>query len=193
MLEYRIDVLLAGDIPDRLAEFARLPDPAVVFRRADLRHLAPAVEVLAIDDALGAESEHVLPLALVRDDADRVGAGCRADLHPEHPEAARSAPDQHVVPGLEGVRRMAEQHPVGGRESERIGGRFLPGQMLRLGHELARLHAAELGERAVRRLVAPDALRWRQHRIAAVAFLVVAVILIAMDDDLVADLPAPRS
>jgi hypothetical protein len=56
---------------------------------------------------------------------------------------------------------------------------------------LARLHAAKLRERAVRRLVAPDALRWRQQRIAAVAVLVVAVILIAVDDHLVADLPAP--
>src|SRR5216684_4393351 len=98
MLEHRIDVQLAGDIPDRLAEFARLPDPAVVFRRANLRHLAPAVEVLAIDNALGPEFEHILPLALVRDDADGVGARCRADLHAEHPEAARSAPDQHVIP-----------------------------------------------------------------------------------------------
>src|SRR6266852_279543 len=106
MLEHRIDVLLAGDIPDRLAEFARLPDPAVVFRRADLRHLAPAVEVLAIDDALGPEFEHVLPLALVRDDADRVGARCRADLYPEYPKAARGAPYQHVVAGLKRVRRM---------------------------------------------------------------------------------------
>src|SRR5215470_18097352 len=99
MLEHRIDVLLAGDIPDRLAEFARLPDPAVVFARADLRHLAPAVEVLAIDDALSAEAENVLPLALVGDDADSVGARRRADLHAEHPEAARGAPHQHVIPG----------------------------------------------------------------------------------------------
>jgi hypothetical protein len=57
-------------------------------------------------------------------------------------------------------------------------------------HELARLHAAELGERAIRRLVAPDALAGREHRVAAVALLVVAVILVAVDDDLVTDLPA---
>jgi hypothetical protein len=87
---------------------------------------------------------------------------------------------------------MAEQHSVGGRQCERVGRRLLPGEMLRLGHELARLHAAELRERAVRRLVAPDALRRRQHGIAAIAVLVVPVILIAMDDHLVADLPAPH-
>src|SRR5208283_1754423 len=62
----------------------------------------------------------------------------------------------------------------------------------RLAHQLARLHAAELRERAVRRLVAPDALRRRQQRIAAVAILVVAVVLIAVHDDFVADLPAPH-
>ena len=62
--------------------------------------------------------------------------------------------------------------------------------MLRARHQLTVLHAAELREGAVRRLVAPDALRGGEHRIAAVAFLVVAVVLVAMDDDLVADLPA---
>ena len=87
---------------------------------------------------------------------------------------------------------MAEQHAIGGRQRERVAGRFFPGQMRRLRHQLARLHAAELRERAVRRLVAPDALRRRQQRIAAVAVLVVAVVLIAVDDDLVADFPAPH-
>ena len=61
--------------------------------------------------------------------------------------------------------------------------------MLRPLHQLAVLNAAELGERPVRRLIAPDALRGREHRVAAVAFLVVAVVLVAVDDDLVADLP----
>ena len=127
---------------------------------------------------------------LVGDDADGVGAGRGDELHAEHAEAARRAPHQNVVAGLERVRRMAEQHAIGGRERERVAGRFFPGQMRRLAHQLARLHAAELRERAVRRLVAPDALRRRQQRIAAVAILVVAVVLIAVDDDFVADLPA---
>src|SRR6202023_3328504 len=143
-----------------------------------------------VDHALGAELEHVLALALVRDDADRVRPRGGAQLQAEHTEAAGGAPYQYVVAGLEGVRRMAEQHTVGGRKRQRIGGRLLPGEMLRLLHELARLHPAELRERAVRRLVAPDALGRREHRIAAVALLVVAVVLIAVDDDLVADLPA---
>src|SRR6476469_6874547 len=62
--------------------------------------------------------------------------------------------------------------------------------MLRAFHQLAGLHLAELRERAVRRLVAPDALAGGEHRIAAVALLVVAVVLVTVDDDLVADLPA---
>src|SRR5690348_6393810 len=60
-----------------------------------------------------------------------------------------------------------------------------------LRHQLARLHPAELRERTVRRLVTPYALRGREQRIAAVAFLVVAVVLITVDDDLIADFPAP--
>ena len=158
----------------------------------DLRHLAPALEVLAVDDAVGAEVHHVVALRIVGDHADRIGAGRRGKLHAEHAEPAGAAPHQHVVAGLERVRRMAEQHAIGGGERERVAGRLFPRQMLGLVHQLARLHAAELRERAVRRLVAPDALRRRQQRIAAIAVLVVAVVLIAVDDDLVADLPAPH-
>ena len=62
---------------------------------------------------------------------------------------------------------MAEQHAIGGGEGERIAGRFLPGEVLGPLHELAILHAAELGEGAVRRLIAPDALRGGKHRVAA--------------------------
>ena len=85
---------------------------------------------------------------------------------------------------------MTEQHAIGGGERQRVAGRLLPRQVLRLFHQLPRLHAAELRERTVRRLVAPDALRGREQRIAAIALLVVAVVLIAVDDHLVAHLPA---
>src|SRR4029079_318203 len=74
-------------------------------------------------------------------------------------------------------------------EHERVAGGLLPGEMLRPLQELAVLNARELGERAVRGFVAPDALRRREHRIAAVTFLVVAVVLIAMDHNLVANFP----
>ena len=88
------------------------------------------------------------------------------------------------------MRAMAEQHAVGGGERQRVAGAFFPGQVLRPRHELLRLHAGELREGAVRRLIAPDALRGREHRVAAIAFLVVAIVLVAVDDDFVADLPA---
>ena len=153
-------------------------------------HLTPAGKILAVDHALGAQLHHVIALAFIRDDADGVGTGGGRELHAEHAEAAGSPPHQHVVAGLQRMRRMAVQHAIGGRERERVAGRLLPGEVRRLRHELPRLHAAELRKRSVRRLVSPDALRGRQQRIAAVALFVVAVVLIAVDDHLVAHLPA---
>ncbi len=85
---------------------------------------------------------------------------------------------------------MAEQHPVGGGQRQRVAGAFLPGQMLGTRHQLLRLHVGELRKGSVRRLVAPDSLGRREHRVAAVALLVVAVVLVAVDHHLVADLPA---
>src|SRR5208282_3230998 len=72
MLEHDVDVALAGNVPDRLAETARLFGPGVVFGRADFRHLAPALEFLAVDDTLGAEIEHVFGFRLIRHDADGI-------------------------------------------------------------------------------------------------------------------------
>ena len=155
-----------------------------------LRQLAPAIEILAVDHAFGAERHHIIALGLVGDHADRVGARRGAELHAEHAQAPGGAPHQHVVAGPQAMRLVAEQHAIGGGERQRVGGALLPGQMLRPRHQLAVLHAAELRERTVGRLVAPDALRSGEHRIAAVAFLVVAVVLVAVDDHLVADLPA---
>src|SRR5262245_13010152 len=88
------------------------------------------------------------------------------------------------------MRLMPEQHAIGGGERQRVAGAFLPGEVRGPRHELARLHPAELRERTVRRFVAPDALARRIHWIAAIALLVVAVVLIAVDDDLVARFPA---
>src|SRR4051812_39084645 len=81
MLEHDVDVALAGDVPDRLAELARLFDPLVVFGRVDRGHLAPALEVLAVDLAIGAEVHHVVALGWVRDHADGLRAGRRRELH----------------------------------------------------------------------------------------------------------------
>src|SRR3569832_276111 len=97
MLEHDVDILLASDVPDGLSELARFLEPRVVLGRADLWHLAPTVEVFAVDDALGAEVAHVLRLALVRLFGDCVRAGGGDELNTKHAEAARGAPDQHVV------------------------------------------------------------------------------------------------
>ena len=139
---------------------------------------------------LAPRRHHVLALGFVGNDADRIGARGGAELDAEHAEAAGGAPDEHVVARAQAVRLVAEQHAVGGGQRQGVGCGLLPGQVLGPVHQLPVLHPAELGERAVGRLVAPDALRRREHRVAAVAFLVVAVVLIAVDDDLVADLPA---
>src|SRR6185436_5819313 len=183
-------VTFSGDIPDRLAEATRFFRPFAEFPRIHCRHLSPALEILAIDNTFRTEIENVLDLRLIRDDANGVGAGRRHELDSEYAETAGGSPHQNVVAGLERVRRMPEQHPICGRKRECVAGRFFPRQVARLRHQLARLHAAELRKRSVRGLVTPDALRRREQGVATVAVLVIAIILIAMDNDLVADLPA---
>ena len=61
--------------------------------------------------------------------------------------------------------------------------------MLGAGHQLLRLNTGELCKGAIGRLIAPDSLRGREHRIAAIAFLIITIVLVAMDHDLIADFP----
>src|SRR5262249_32678558 len=158
MLEYAIDVhALAGNLPDRLAEGAHLLGPGVILWRADRRHLAPAFELVAIDDAFGAERHDEVALLVVGHDANGIGAGRGAKLHRHRAEAAGGAPHEHVVARLQRMRPVPEQHAIGGSERQRVAGGFFPGEMLRPLEQLTVLHAAELRERAVWRLVAPDA------------------------------------
>ena len=191
MFEHAVDVVaFACRFPDRRTEFARRLEPFAVFRRADLGHLAPAVELLAVDDAFGAELPHEIGLIVFGDDADGISPRRCAKLNCHGAEAPRRAPHEHVVARTQHVRTMTEQHAVGGRENERVTGALFPGQMLGALEKLTVLHAGELSERAVRRFIAPDSLRGREHRVAAVALFVVAVVLVTMDDDFVADFPA---
>ena len=88
------------------------------------------------------------------------------------------------------MRVVAEQHAVGRRERQRVAGAFFPAQMLGPRHQLLALHRGELREGAIGRLVAPNPLAVREHRVPAIAVLIIAVILIAMDHHLIADLPA---
>src|SRR6185369_9962123 len=133
MLEDEIDVIaLAGDTPDRLAEFAALFHIGVIaLDIVDIGELAPAVEIIAVDDALGAQRHDEIALALIRDDTDGVRAGGRNELDRHRAEAAGGAPDQHVMAGPQDMRAMAEEHAVGGGEGEGVAAALLPGQMAR--------------------------------------------------------------
>ena len=190
MLEYDVDVLLAGDVPDRLAEFARSAMNAAYSGELTLGNWPQQSNSLRLMTPLAPSDITYSRLDFVRNDPDRVCARRRAQLHPEHPEPARSAPNQNVVAGLKPMRLVTEQHPICCRQRQRVGSAFLPGQVTRPLHQLAVLDTTELGEGAIGSLITPDALRGREHRIAAIAFLVVSVVLVAVDHDLVANLPA---
>src|ERR1700726_4555210 len=92
--------------------------------------------------------------------------------------------------GAQHVGAMAEKHTVGCCQGERVTGAFFPGQMSRADHELTILYPRKLGERAIRRLVAPNTLGGREHWVAAITLLVVAVVLVAVHHNFIADLPA---
>ena len=191
VFEHHIDVVaLAGDVPDRLAEFTRFLEPVGVFGGVDGGQLAPALEILAVDDTLGAQPHDKVAFVFVRNHANGVGA-CRVDqLDRIRSQTAGRAPNQHVLPRFQIVRFMTEQHPVSRGQRQCVTRAFFPRQMLRARHQLLGLHVCELCERSIRGFVAPNALAGRKHRVAAVAFFVVAVVLVAMHHDLVADFPA---
>src|SRR4029078_10850097 len=109
-------VAFTGDLPDGGAELARALEPGVVFGRADLRQFAPAVEVLAVDDAASAELHEEIALVLLRHDADGIGSRRRAQLHGHGAESARGAPDEHVMARAQHVWAVTEQHAVSGGE-----------------------------------------------------------------------------
>src|SRR5690606_3128316 len=102
--------------------------------------LAPAIEILSVDDAFRAHRHHEIMLAVVGYNADGMGARRRAELHGEGTKASARTPHKHVLSGRENVRAMAEQHTVGRRKSECVAGTFFPRQVLRTRHELLRLH-----------------------------------------------------
>ena len=146
------------------------------------------VELAPVDHRRGAEPLAELDLVLGRDDRDGVRAVQPAQLQRHRAEPAAGAPHEHVVAGLHAG--LVDQHAVGREVDERVGRRLLPRQVLRLRHELLRLDARVVGERAPVGLVAPDLLLRAGHRVEAVALRALAARLVAVDDDLVAGLPA---
>src|SRR6185437_12609711 len=129
-----------------------------------------------------------LALLLARDHPDRVSSGQRAQLGGEHAEPACGAPNQHAVAGLKVA--AVDQHAVGGEVGQAVGGGLLPGQVPRLGKQLLGLDLAELGERAPRRLVAPDLLTRGGQWAEPVHLGILVGSLVAVDYDLVTWLPA---
>src|SRR5581483_4844245 len=160
MLEDEIDVVaLAGEFPDRLAELAHLLHVlAEAACGIDVGETAPAIELLAVDDAFGAELHDEITLLVLGNDGNRIGTRGGDELDRHRAQAAGGAPDEHVVPGPEHMRAMAEEHAISGGEGQHVAAALLPCQVLGPLHELAALDAGELSERAVGRLVAPDAL-----------------------------------
>ena len=172
----------------RLGELARDGEARLLL----LGRLAAAAhhpgEVAAVDEAARAELLDQRALLGRGHDADALGAGGGAQLGGEDAEAAGGAPDQHAVAGLQ--LHPVDQHAVGGEVGQAVGGGLLPREVLRLGQQLLGLDLRELGERAPARLVAPDPLRRRRQRVEAVDLGVLVGGLVAVDDDLVAELPA---
>ena len=80
------------------------------------------------------------------------------------------------------------QHAIGGRVAQRVDRRLLPREVRGLGHQLVGLDHADVGEAAEVRLEAPDALVAREHRVVVTRGVLV-VDVVAVDGDLVADLP----
>ena len=182
MLEHDVGVAPAGGGADRLAEPLHLGDVRLARVAVDEVELAP------VDHGRGAEALAEVDLVLGRDDRDGVRAVQAAELQRHRPEPAAGAPHEHVVAGLHAG--LVDQHAVRSEVDERVGRRLLPRQVLRLRHELLRLDARVVGERAPVGLVAPDLLLRAGHRVEAVALRALAARLVAVDDDLVARLPA---
>ncbi len=181
---------LAEDLPDLLAEPAGLRAPCLGGRRVgDVGQPAPVAELLAVDEAFGAEL-HAEPAALlVGDHGDRDAAAEPDDLDGHGAEAAGTAPDEDRVARADGVRLPAAQLPVGGGGGDDEAAGVLPGQGGGLGVALVLVDQGVLRERAVVGLVAPGLEGLGPQRVGAQADVLGGLVpLGARHDDLVADL-----
>ena len=181
---------VAEDLFDPVGEAAGGAEALLVGRRVGEVGVGPhhVAEFGAVDVVDGAELLDQLALLVAGDDAYRVRARRFAELHGEDAEAAGRAPDQDVVARLQLA--LVHQHPVGGEVGEPVGAGLGPAHVLGAGEELLGLHFGELGEGAPGGLVAPDPLARRGERVEPVHLDVLVGGLVAVDDDLVADLPA---
>ena len=147
VFKHHVDIhALAGDVPDRLAELAHLAEPFLILWRVHNRHLAPAIEILAVQNTFGAQTHHEIALVLVGNHANRVAARRVDQLDRKGPQTTGRAPDQNILPRLEFMRVMAKQHPVSGGQCQRVAGTLLPRQVLWPWHQLLRLNPRKLRE-----------------------------------------------
>src|SRR3954451_236476 len=183
------DVGLAAELLDhRLAEAPRLLEARLLLLGRLVAAAHHPRELVAVDVVARAQRPHELALPGRAHHTERLRARQPAELVGEHAEAAPAAPDQHAVALLQ--LGLVDEHAIGGEVGQPVGGGLLPGQRLGLGQQLLGLDLAELRERAPGRLVAPDALRRRRERVEPVDLDVLVGGLVAVDDHLVAGVPA---
>jgi hypothetical protein len=170
VVEHHVRVLADGGA-DGLAEpFARRDR---LLRRAG-RAVAAQPDLVAVDDDVAAEPAQRGGLAPGADDPDRDAAGGLDELHRVRAEAAHRAPDQHDVAHLDPGAALADQHPVRRARAQADRRRLLPGEVRRLGHQLAGPYHRVVGEAAAtaRRLL-PVTPAGRLLAVAAVALVAV--------------------
>ena len=74
MFKNNIHILFAGNIPDGFTEFTGFAHEGGEFGRIDFGQLAPAVEILAVDDTLGPKTQHIIALGFIRNHTDCIGS-----------------------------------------------------------------------------------------------------------------------
>ena len=106
-------------------------------------------------------------------------------------QPTRSSPYQNDVAVRDGVAGPAVQHPVSGGADQSGSGRLFPRQMGGFGQHLVFLHARELAERTVIRVISVDPRRRRDHRVLATAYpRVIPLPPPRVRDNVIADLHA---
>ena len=141
-----------------------------------------------VDDQLGPHRPAQLGLVLAGDHADRDGPARQRVLGGVGAQAAAGPPDQDVVALRHRGAVARDQLAEGGRVHQAGRRGLLPGQVLRLGHQLVGLDDGQLGQAAEVGLVAPDALLGVEHGVV-VAVGALQLHGQAVGDDLLPRLP----
>ncbi len=160
VLEDDVGVVPTGQLADVTAE---APPLAGIGRVGVLPEAVPLGR--AVDDEFGAYGADQVGLVRTGHHAHRDATTVEHELGGVRAEAAGRTPDEHHVALLHVGAVARHQLPVGGRVDQLRGGRLLPGEVLRLGHQLVRLDQGQLGQAAVVGFVSPDPLVGVEHRV----------------------------